>query len=221
MDGNNTCADQVIAEMIEMGFGYANVVEAIKVVGPSIPCAVEHILNNTTSHVPELGPQNCINARRKQPLRACRQLRQPKILDRFHSNDVREQHKEKFPDPNPIVISEPFQAQNLDVAFDLEQRVSTLMQKHFGFSSLKSFQKEALSAWLAHKDCLVLAATGSGKSLCFQIPALLSGKVVVVISPLISLMHDQCLKLTGHGISACFLGSGQPDDTVEQKAMRD
>jgi len=59
----------------------------------------------------------------------------------------------------------------------------------------------------------------AGKSLCFQIPALLTGKVVVVISPLISLMHDQCLKLAKHGISACFLGSGQPDRTVECKAM--
>lgn len=58
-----------------------------------------------------------------------------------------------------------------------------------------------------------------GKSLCFQLPALLTGKVVVVISPLISLMHDQCLKLAKHGISACFLGSGQIDRTVEQKAM--
>lgn len=56
--------------------------------------------------------------------------------------------------------------------------------------------------------------------MCFQIPALLTGKVVVVISPLISLMHDQCLKLAKHGVSACFLGSGQPDSTVEQKAMR-
>lgn len=43
---------------------------------------------------------------------------------------------------------------------------------------------------------------------------------MVVISPLISLMHDQCFKLARHGISACFLGSGQPDNTVEQKAMR-
>ena len=60
----------------------------------------------------------------------------------------------------------------------------------------------------------------AGKSLCFQIPALLTGKVVVVISPLISLMHDQCLKLARHGVTACFLGSGQPDNTVEQKAMR-
>lgn len=60
----------------------------------------------------------------------------------------------------------------------------------------------------------------AGKSLCFQIPAMLTGKVVVVISPLISLMHDQCLKLAKHGVSACFLGSGQPDSTVENKAMR-
>lgn len=59
-----------------------------------------------------------------------------------------------------------------------------------------------------------------GKSLCFQIPALLTGKVVVVISPLISLMHDQCLKLAKHGVSACFLGSGQIDHSVEQKAIR-
>nr|CAB3463939.1 unnamed protein product [Digitaria exilis] len=59
----------------------------------------------------------------------------------------------------------------------------------------------------------------SRKSLCFQIPALLTTKIVVVISPLISLMHDQCLKLAKHGISACFLGSGQPDSRVEGKAM--
>lgn len=60
----------------------------------------------------------------------------------------------------------------------------------------------------------------AGKSLCFQIPALLTNKVVVVISPLISLMHDQCLKLARHGITACFLGSGQPDTQVEKKAMQ-
>lgn len=103
---------------------------------------------------------------------------------------------------------------------DWEERANRVLQERFGYSSLKGFQKEALAAWAAHQDCLVLAATGSGKSLCFQIPALLTGKVVVVISPLISLMHDQCLKLSKHGVSACFLGSGQPDSSVEKKAMR-
>ncbi|KAL6607826.1 hypothetical protein ACP70R_040889 [Stipagrostis hirtigluma subsp. patula] len=103
--------------------------------------------------------------------------------------------------------------------FEQRDKISAVLQKHFGFSCLKGFQNEALDAWFAHKDCLVLAATGSGKSLCFQIPALLTTKIVVVISPLISLMHDQCLKLAKHGISACFLGSGQPDSRVEGKAM--
>ncbi|XP_030476957.1 ATP-dependent DNA helicase Q-like SIM isoform X1 [Syzygium oleosum] len=110
-------------------------------------------------------------------------------------------------------------AEELHLGADWEQQVNGLLWKHFGHASLKSFQREALAAWLSHQDCLVLAATGSGKSLCFQIPALLSRKVVVVISPLISLMHDQCLNLAKHGVSACFLGSGQPDNSVEKKAM--
>ncbi|CAN0914182.1 ATP-dependent DNA helicase Q-like SIM [Linum grandiflorum] len=113
-----------------------------------------------------------------------------------------------------------FSREVVDVGKDWEGRAKSILRKHFGYQSLKSFQKEALAAWVANQDCLILAATGSGKSLCFQLPALLTGKVVVVISPLISLMHDQCLKLSKHGVSACFLGSGQPDSSVEKKAMR-
>jgi Werner syndrome ATP-dependent helicase len=47
----------------------------------------------------------------------------------------------------------------------------------------------------------------------------MTGKVVVVVSPLISLMHDQCLQLAQQGVSACFLGSGQIDKSIELKAM--
>ncbi|XP_042457532.1 ATP-dependent DNA helicase Q-like SIM isoform X3 [Zingiber officinale] len=108
---------------------------------------------------------------------------------------------------------------NQEVKLEWEQKVGDILHKHFGFSSLKGFQKKALDAWLANRDCLVLAATGSGKSLCFQIPAIMTSKVVIVISPLISLMHDQCLKLAKYGVSACFLGSGQSDNSVEHKAM--
>lgn len=69
-------------------------------------------------------------------------------------------------------------------------------------------------------NCGLCVFHHAGKSLCFQLPALLTGKVVVVISPLISLMHDQCLKLSTHKVSACFLGSGQLDNRIEQKAMQ-
>ncbi|KAG9444777.1 hypothetical protein H6P81_016117 [Aristolochia fimbriata] len=113
----------------------------------------------------------------------------------------------------------PLCGANGEIGTDWEEKTHTILRKYFGISSLKGFQREAIEAWLANRDCLVLAATGSGKSLCYQIPALLTGKVVVIISPLISLMHDQCLKLAKHGVSACFLGSGQTDCSIEHKAM--
>lgn len=106
-----------------------------------------------------------------------------------------------------------------DTQLNWEQKAEALLRQRFGYKELKCFQKEALKAWAGHQDCLVLAATGSGKSLCFQLPALLTGKVVVVVSPLISLMHDQCLKLARNGVSACFLGSGQVDKSIENRAM--
>ncbi|KAH8968674.1 hypothetical protein BDL97_03G140900 [Sphagnum fallax] len=100
-----------------------------------------------------------------------------------------------------------------------EKRALSALQKHFAYKKLKAFQRDALEAWAENRDCFVLAATGSGKSLCFQLPALMTGKVVVVVSPLISLMHDQCLQLAQQGVSACFLGSGQIDKSIELKAM--
>ncbi|KAJ1387416.1 Winged helix-like DNA-binding domain superfamily [Sesbania bispinosa] len=238
-DNNNISSDQVIAEMLEMGFEYSNILEAIKVVGPSVPSAVEHIFNTTNNRDRETSNTQTYklrsrngNSLKKRTFPSSLQAPKSRVLNHYFqsidkatkskNNDVVavdvEEHKE--PSLPQIGVDLPGVAQDLDISSVWEQRVSYLLQKHFGFSSLKSFQKEALSTWVANKDCLVLAATGSGKSLCFQIPALLTGKVVVVISPLISLMHDQCLKLTSLGISACFLGSGQPDDTVEEKAMK-
>lgn len=183
----------------------------------------------------------------KRPLSASfpsAQIRQSSILEHFQSNSRPKRSKtDGVPDVSvsgseivrgPIeqclkplsgvkcsveVLSDTSPLDCLENQSDWQKKANSLLQKHFGYSSLKNFQKEVLAAWMAHQDSLVLAATGSGKSLCFQIPALLTGKVVVVISPLISLMHDQCLKLAKHGVSACFLGSGQPDSTVENKSM--
>eukprot|EP00249_Psilotum_nudum_P023290 c28820_g2_i5 orf=214-2778(+) len=112
-----------------------------------------------------------------------------------------------------------FNVKGTALGSDLERQAQATVQRYFGYGKLKDFQLEALKAWAAQQDCFVLAATGSGKSLCFQLPALMTGKVVVVVSPLISLMHDQCLRLASHDISACFLGSGQTDRTVENGAM--
>ncbi|CAL5208608.1 unnamed protein product [Lathyrus oleraceus] len=240
MDSNNKSSEQVISELVEMGFDHSTILEAIKVVGLSIPSVVEHIFNTNTSTRKSSDREPSTsngNALKKRTFSSSFQVPKPRTINHyFQSSDKGNDRKknaivvvvdddddvEEYNKALPQMGSDIDRGvpRDLDVALDWEQRASILLQKHFGFSALKSFQKEALSAWIANKDCLVLAATGSGKSLCFQIPALLTGKVVVVISPLISLMHDQCLKLTKHGISACFLGSGQPDNTVEKKAMR-
>ncbi|KAK1430110.1 hypothetical protein QVD17_12627 [Tagetes erecta] len=196
MDGNNLASDLVMAELISMGFEISEVTKAIKEVGPSLNNAVDFILNG------------CKKASRKRDIsgtgkQSVRGMRQSSIMDHLQSG-------------KKTTASVSIAGSNED----WEVRANMLLQQHFGYASLKRFQREALGAWIAQKDCVVLAATGSGKSLCFQIPALLTGKVVVVISPLISLMHDQCLKLAKHGVSACFLGSGQIDQSVQQKAMR-
>jgi superfamily II DNA helicase RecQ len=57
-------------------------------------------------------------------------------------------------------------------------------------------------------------ATGSGKSICYQMPALASGKIALVVSPLISLMHDQVAKLQANGITSTYLGSTQKDADI-------
>jgi len=89
-----------------------------------------------------------------------------------------------------------------------------------GVDQIRPWQKTVLEAWYRGQDCLVLSGTGSGKSLCFQLPAVVQNKVVLVISPLISLMRDQVQTLQNKGISACFLGSAQTDKSTESAALR-
>ncbi|XAR49126.1 DNA helicase [Bertholletia excelsa] len=249
MDGSGTSSDQIIAELIEMGFEFSDVTAAIKAAGPSLEDAVDFILNGSCKSSSRCSSINKIASSKKALPAICSdRMRQSTLVEHLQSRSGPKRLKTNSESNIPIsglkVLPEPVTTSNqllhametdrktetfilaspcqegLPIQPCWEQKVNNLLHKHFGFSSLKSFQKEALAAWLAHQDCLVLAATGSGKSLCFQIPALLTGKVVVVISPLISLMHDQCLKLAKHGVSACFLGSGQTDTSIEQKAMR-
>ena len=70
-----------------------------------------------------------------------------------------------------------------------EARVAAASRR-LGISELRDWQRRALSAWSEGRDCLVLSATGSGKSACFQLPPLISGFTALVVSPLISLMRD-------------------------------
>ena len=80
--------------------------------------------------------------------------------------------------------------------------------KHFyGYEQFRPGQKEIIDAALANRDALVIMPTGGGKSLCFQLPALLKAGVMIVVSPLIALMQDQVEQLQRNGIAATFLNS--------------
>ena len=102
------------------------------------------------------------------------------------------------------------------------EALEACVKRYYGYSSFKKGQLEAIRAVLQGEDVTVFWATGSGKSLCYQIPALYSKKTAIVISPLISLMQDQVQRLNGlsNETLATYLGSAQTDRREETRALR-
>ncbi|MBT6116979.1 MAG: ATP-dependent DNA helicase RecQ, partial [Rhodospirillaceae bacterium] len=89
----------------------------------------------------------------------------------------------------------------------LPPTVLTTLRESFGFSGLREGQAEAISAVLAGRHVLAVMPTGSGKSLCYQLPALVLGGLTVVVSPLVALMRDQVAALRLNGIAAATINS--------------
>ena len=98
--------------------------------------------------------------------------------------------------------------------------IETALRKHWGYSSFRPFQKEAVDSVLSGRDCLVILPTGGGKSLCYQLPAALGEGLVVVISPLIALMDDQVSAAREAGLAAGALHSNL-DPASRRETYRD
>ena len=95
----------------------------------------------------------------------------------------------------------------------------TVLKQYFGHTDFRPGQEELIDGILAGRDALGIMPTGGGKSLCYQIPALLLPGLTLVISPLISLMKDQVMALEKAGVPAAFLNSSL--SAAERRAVYD
>ena len=98
-------------------------------------------------------------------------------------------------------------------------KANQALQKYFGYTAFRDGQETLINAILEGKDALGIMPTGGGKSLCYQIPALLLPHITLVISPLISLMKDQVDSLTEIGIPSTFLNSTLDEETMRERLI--
>lgn len=98
----------------------------------------------------------------------------------------------------------------------LEAKLHDLLKKYWGYNSFRAQQKEIITSVLAGNDTLALLPTGGGKSLCYQLPALYSQGLCLVISPLIALMQDQVTQLREKGIPAETIHAGMSAPHIER-----
>src|SRR5687767_14529955 len=95
-------------------------------------------------------------------------------------------------------------------------RVAALLKKVFGLTALRPGQQEVIDSVLARQHTLAIMPTGAGKSLCYQVPAMLMPGMTVVVSPLIALMRDQFDKLSALGLEAVQVNSAVPTADVRR-----
>src|ERR1700685_1525795 len=97
------------------------------------------------------------------------------------------------------------------------------LRRYWGYDSFRPLQERVVRSLIAGRDTCVVMPTGGGKSLCYQLPAVVSDRTVIVISPLIALMQDQATQLAQMGIPAAVLNStvSENDQTLVMRQARD
>ncbi|CAL5188369.1 unnamed protein product [Lathyrus oleraceus] len=131
--------------------------------------------------------------------------RQERLYERKSElNSILEACKESENEANNASSST---VENWDGPFEWDSEAADLRLNIFGISSYRANQKEIINAILSGRDVLVIMAAGGGKSLCYQLPAVLRNGIALVVSPLLSLIQDQVMGLTALGIPAYMLTS--------------
>ncbi len=98
----------------------------------------------------------------------------------------------------------------------MEQKKQQILKEVFGFNSFRPLQESVVDSILNKQDVLMILPTGGGKSLCYQLPALLMDGITVVVSPLLALMQDQVMSLKSKGISAAMISSLQDYKEIQE-----
>lgn len=91
-----------------------------------------------------------------------------------------------------------------------------VLKTYFGYDTFRRGQEEIIEAILRGRDALAIMPTGAGKSVCYQVPALMLPGITLVVSPLISLMQDQVKALNDAGIHAAFINSARQKGRFER-----
>ena len=91
-----------------------------------------------------------------------------------------------------------------------------ILEKYFGYKSFRSGQEDIINSILNKKDVLAIMPTGGGKSICYQIPALILDGITLVVSPLISLMKDQVDTLKAMNINAAYINSSLGENKISE-----
>lgn len=102
------------------------------------------------------------------------------------------------------------------VSHSIEQKCKSVLKQSFGYEQFRAGQLEAIKALANGRDCLILMPTGGGKSICYQVPALVLDGLTLVVSPLISLMQDQVQQLKAQGVKAAYLNSSLATEQATQ-----
>ncbi len=97
------------------------------------------------------------------------------------------------------------------------QAAEAALNQHWGHGRFRAGQRETVEAVLAGHDVLAVLPTGGGKSVCYQVPAVLRGGLALVVSPLVALMHDQVAGLRARGVQATFIDGSVPYHEAEQR----